>query len=122
MFHRGQEMVERPSSENPRKFTGLKIGQIMKVAAGFRAILSSARMIFKEAGVKRGLTALWHLNKKSGFDCPSCAWPDPDDERSGIAEYCENGARAVAEEATSKQLSADFFSASSVADLAKLSD
>ena len=50
-----------------------------------------AKMIFKETGFLRGLKALAHLNKKGGFDCPSCAWPDPDDERSRIGEYCENG-------------------------------
>ena len=62
------------------------------------------------------------LNKKGGFDCPSCAWPDPDDERSRIAEYCENGAKAVAEEATTKKLTASFFAENAVKDLAALSD
>ena len=76
--------------ENPEQFTGLRRGKIMKAAAGLRAVVSSGKMIFKEAGFIRGLTALWHLNKKGGYDCPSCAWPDPDDERSAIAEYFEN--------------------------------
>ena len=62
------------------------------------------------------------MNKKDGFDCPSCAWPDPDDERSRVAEYCENGAKAVAEEATAKKLTADFFAKNSVSELAALSD
>src|SRR5690606_25711321 len=57
-----------------------------------------------------------------GFDCPSCAWPDPDDERSVLGEYCENGAKAVAEEATSKRVTPQFFKENSVADLAKLDD
>jgi len=52
----------------------------------------------------------------------SCAWPDPDDERSGIAEYCENGAKAIAEEATAKKVTAEFFAQHSVAELATLSD
>lgn len=68
------------------------------------------------------MKALNKLNKKSGFDCPSCAWPDPDDERSRIAEYCENGAKAVADEATAKAIGADFFSKHSVRDLAALND
>ena len=109
-------------AENPEQFTGLKKTKIMKVAAGLRAVISSASMIFKEAGVIRGLTALWHLNKKGGFDCPSCAWPDPDDERSTIAEYCENGARAVAEEATTRKLTASFFKNNSVRYLSELDD
>jgi molybdopterin-dependent oxidoreductase alpha subunit len=70
----------------------------------------------------RGVKALFSLNQKGGFDCPSCAWPDPDDDRSQIGEYCENGAKAVAEEATTKKLTADFFAKNSVADLSELND
>ena len=110
------------SAENPEKFTGLKLGKVKKVAAGIPAILSSAKHIFKEAGLTRGLKALLALNQQDGYDCPSCAWPDPDDERSAIGEYCENGAKAVAEEATTKKLIPEFFSSHSVAELALLSD
>lgn len=110
------------TAENPEEFTGLKLGKIKKVAAGIPAVVSSLEKVVGEAGFSRGMKALWYLNKKGGFDCPSCAWPDPDDERSGIAEYCENGARAVAEEATAKKLDAEFFNQNSIADLSKLSD
>ncbi len=109
-------------AENPEEFTGLEKGKIKKVAAGIPAVLSSFKQVYDEAGLLRGAKALWHLNKKGGYDCPSCAWPDPDDERSAIAEYCENGARAVAEEATAKKLMADFFKNNAVKDLAALSD
>jgi molybdopterin-dependent oxidoreductase alpha subunit len=109
-------------AENPEDFTGLKKGKIKKVAAGVPAVLSSFKMVYDEAGLLRGAKALFHLNKKGGYDCPSCAWPDPDDERSAIAEYCENGARAVAEEATAKKLMADFFKKNAVKDLASLTD
>lgn len=111
-----------PGAENPEKLTGLKQKEIMKVAAGIPAVVSSFQKTVQEAGVQRGMKALFNLNKKGGFDCPSCAWPDPDDERSGIAEYCENGARAVAEEATTKKLDAKFFAENPVAALAKLTD
>ena len=67
---------------------------------------SPAKHILGEAGITRGLKALSALNQTDGYDCPSCAWPDPDDERSSIAEYCENGAKAIAEEATTKKLTA----------------
>ncbi|HSC37004.1 MAG TPA: molybdopterin-dependent oxidoreductase, partial [Chitinophagaceae bacterium] len=109
-------------SENPEQLTGLHTGDIKKVAAGIPAIISSFKQVFGEAGVLRGIKALGQLNQKGGFDCPSCAWPDPDDERSGVAEYCENGARAVAEEATTKKLQADFFAAHTIEELAALSD
>lgn len=113
---------KQPGAENPEGFTGLKRGKMMKAAAGMGAVLYAGKMIFKEAGFFRGFKALFHLNKKSGFLCPSCAWPDPDDERSTIGEYCENGAKAVAEEATTKKLTASFFAVNAVQDLAKLSD
>ena len=110
-----------PGFENPDHHTGLKKGDIKKTAAGMPAVISSIKHVFGEAGVSRGVKALMHLNKKGGFDCPSCAWPDPDDERSAN-EYCENGAKAVAEEATLKKLTASFFAKHSVSDLAGLSD
>jgi molybdopterin-dependent oxidoreductase alpha subunit len=64
---------------------------------------------------------LLKVNQKDGFDCPGCAWPDPDGERSHF-EYCENGAKAVAEEATTRRVTPDFFREWSVADLSRKSD
>ena len=116
------EIRQIRDAENPEQHTGLKRGKIKKSAAGMHAIISSGKKVFSEAGILRGLKALWHLNKKGGYDCPSCAWPDPDDDRSVIGEYCENGARAVGEEATLKKLTSSFFEKNSVKDLAALSD
>lgn len=114
---------EQDSAENPAEFTGdIKIKKPETVAAGIEAVYHSGKQVFGEAGVARGLKALLSLNQKGGFDCPSCAWPDPDDDRSSIAEYCENGAKAVAEEATTKSLRADFFSKHSVQELASQDD
>ena len=109
-------------AENPVKFTGITIGPAKETAGGMPAVLSSFRHIVAEAGWVRGFKALAQLNQKKGFDCPGCAWPDPDDERSGLAEYCENGAKAVAEEATLKKIGPDFFAKHSVPELARLSD
>lgn len=117
-----EDIFAKEGAENPEDFTGLKMGNIKKVAAGIPAVVSSFEKVVSEAGLGRGMKALWNLNKKGGFDCPSCAWPDPDDERSGVAEYCENGARAIAEEATTKKLDAAFFKDHSVRELAGLSD
>jgi molybdopterin-dependent oxidoreductase alpha subunit len=111
-----------PNAENPEEFLGLKLGKPKLVAAGIPAVLSSAKHVFGEMNVSRGLKALAALNQKDGYDCPGCAWPDPDDHRSPIAEYCENGAKAIAEEATTKKLTAEFFKANSVYDLAQLND
>ena len=117
-----KEINNIPNPENPSSFTGLKKGAPAKRAAGLKAIVESAKNVFKETGITRGLKALHHLNQKTGFDCPSCAWPDPDDERSALGEYCENGAKAVAEEATTKKLTPSFFAKNSVQQLSQLSD
>ena len=111
-----------PHAENPERFTGLRLGEVADVAAGLPAVASSMRHVFGEMGLARGFNALLQLNQKEGFDCPGCAWPDPDDERSAIAEYCENGAKAIAEEATTKTLTPGFFAENSVASLSELDD
>lgn len=109
-------------AENPDELKDLHTGKIKKEAVGLPAIVSSFRHVISEAGLTRGLKALARVNQKGGFDCPSCAWPDPDDERSGIAEYCENGAKAIAEETTTKRLTPEFFALNSISDLSTLTD
>ena len=70
-------------------------------AAGVKAVMISLQRSWEQMGAGRTIRTLPLLNQKSGFDCPGCAWPDPrgEDHRS-VAEFCENGAKAVAEEAT----------------------
>lgn len=111
-----------PNSENPETLLDLKLTKPSDAAAGMTGVTVAVKHVFGEMNPVRGVKALFKLNQKGGFDCPSCAWPDPDDERSPIGEYCENGAKAVAEEATTKRLTADFFSKNSVADLSQLND
>lgn len=108
-------------SEPPAEHTGLKRGKIKPVAGGMPAVISSMRYVWEEMGVSRGAQALLRLNQVGGIDCPSCAWPDPDDHRS-VAEFCENGARAVADEATNQRITAAFFAQHSLAELARQSD
>lgn len=112
----------KPNPENPEQFEHLKLTKPKEVAAGIPAVISSAKHVFGEMDPVRGLKALLKVNQKDGFDCPGCAWPDPDDERSPIAEYCENGAKAIAEEATTKALWSKFFEENSIAELAELDD
>ncbi|MDB4926140.1 FdhF/YdeP family oxidoreductase [Mucilaginibacter sp.] len=111
-----------PAAKNPEELLKLKLTDPKKWAAGIPAVYEAMKDVLEEAGPVRGMEALFHMNKKGGFDCSSCAWPDPDDDRSPIAEYCENGAKALAEEATTKKLTGEFFAQNSVADLAKLND
>ena len=113
---------EQPSAETPEQLTHLKVTEAKTWAAGIPGVMAAMSDVFAEAGVVRGLKGLSKMNQKGGFDCSSCAWPDEDGDRSPIAAYCENGAKALAEEATKKKLTADFFAKNSVADLAGLSD
>ncbi|MDQ5873448.1 MAG: hypothetical protein M3547_14720, partial [Acidobacteriota bacterium] len=94
-----------------------RIGERDRTAAGFYAIYETVRFAAKH-GPLRSLKGLTAVNQKGGFDCPSCAWPDPDGNRSP-AEFCENGAKAVAWEATSKRVGPEFFAKHSIAELAK---
>jgi molybdopterin-dependent oxidoreductase alpha subunit len=114
--------VKQPAAENPEELLDLKLTEPKKWAAGIPAVYEAGKDVLEEDGLVRGMKGLFHMNKKGGFDCSSCAWPDPDDERSPIAEYCENGAKALAEEATTKKLTAEFFAQNSVEDLAMLND
>ncbi len=118
-----EKEVNKTRAENPETFTGeIKIKEPYSVAGGVEAVYHSAQHVLGKMNVARGMKALLTLNQKLGFDCPSCAWPDPDDDRSGIAEYCENGAKAVADEATTKALRPDFFAKHSVKELSEEDD
>ncbi len=106
----------------PEEFTGIKLTKPPEYAAGLKGVTTALDHAMKEMGPAKALATLAKMNKKDGFDCPGCAWPDPDDKRSLLAEYCENGAKALAEEATRKRTGPDFFSQYSLTDLASWSD
>jgi molybdopterin-dependent oxidoreductase alpha subunit len=91
-------------------------------AAGIQGVAQAVKHVFGAMPVGRGIKTLLKLNQKNGIDCPSCAWPDPDGHRSAIGEYCENGAKAIADEATTRKVTLPFFQKYSVADLAQKSD
>jgi molybdopterin-dependent oxidoreductase alpha subunit len=91
------------------------------VSGGIPAIASALRHAVGETGVFRAGRLLLDLNQFQGFDCPGCAWPDPDQHRS-VAEFCENGAKAIAEEATVRRVDPEFFARWSVAELSRRSD
>jgi molybdopterin-dependent oxidoreductase alpha subunit len=109
------------SAQPPVETAGTEIKPGGTVAGGITAIAQTVKHAWREMGARRGLKTLLAVNQKEGFDCPGCAWPEPDGERSH-AEFCENGAKAVAEEATTKRVTAEFFREWSVEELSKKSD
>ncbi|HQE31312.1 MAG TPA: FdhF/YdeP family oxidoreductase [Propionibacteriaceae bacterium] len=88
--------------------------------AGVPGVVRALAMANDQMGVRRSLQLLPAVNKAGGVDCPGCAWPDP--AHAHIAEFCENGAKAIAEEATLRRITPQFFAEHSVADLAAKSD
>jgi molybdopterin-dependent oxidoreductase alpha subunit len=109
-------------AQPPEKLTGIEFKNIPSSAVGYKAIKSAITHIKEEVGLVKGIGLLAKLNQKNGFDCPGCAWPDPDEKRAFLAEYCENGAKAVAEEATKNRVSPLFFATHSISKLLELSD
>lgn len=84
-------------------------------AGGWGALKAVADAIRGQMSVKQDVIALFKVNQPKGFDCPGCAWPDP--EHGSSFEFCENGAKAVSWEATSKRTTPEFFSAHTVSEL-----
>lgn len=96
--------------------TQLRVTEPKRVAVGVPAVLHALQISREQMGIVRSIETLTRVNQKDGFDCPGCAWPEED--KRHIAEFCENGAKAVAEEATLRRVEPDFFARHSVADLA----
>ena len=113
----------RQDGEAPVRFTGLSRTEPATKAGGLKAVANALKHLKREGyGPVTGIRQLQRMNQKGGFDCPGCAWPDPDDRRSMLGEYCENGAKAFAEEATRKRCDAAFFAQHSARELHERSD
>ena len=109
-----------PGAQPPSE-TDAQLREPASVAAGLPAMYQTTRFAVREMGIARGLKTLLTVNKKTGFDCQSCAWPSPDDDRQ-VAEFCENGAKAIADEATTKRATPEFFREHSLDDLRSRTD
>src|SRR3954471_3905549 len=107
-------------SDEPVPADDPKVRRPKKSAAGIPGITHALQYALGEMGAVRSARTLLKMNHVDGFDCPSCAWPDPD--RRHAAEFCENGAKAVAWEATRKRVGPDFFAANSIAELREQPD
>ena len=89
-------------------------------AGGVPAVWSSLKHAGRKMGLFRGVKTLLKVNKPGGFDCPGCAWPDP--KHRALTEFCENGAKAVADESMKAGVDDAFFAAHSISELTGWSD
>ncbi len=108
-------------AQSPKKEGKIKIGKPKQVAAGITGVRKSFSIGISEAGLIRTMKTMRSVNKFDGYDCPGCAWPDPDGHRSSF-EFCENGAKAFATEATKKRLTPSLLSSKSVQEWSNFSD
>jgi molybdopterin-dependent oxidoreductase alpha subunit len=112
----GTRPASRSGALTPIELKGTKQRRRTKIAAGFKAIEETIEYGLLQSGLKNTLGTFHKLNQTDGFDCQSCAWPNPDGERS-FAEFCENGFKAVTYETTTKRMTPEFFRKHSVAEL-----
>jgi len=109
-----------PSSGSAIQRARLKVANYTRPAGGLGAITSTLRFTLREMGPIRGTRTLLRINQVKGFDCPGCAWPDPA-HRSSV-EFCENGVKAVAAEATTRRITPAFFRTWSIPRLLEQTD
>jgi anaerobic selenocysteine-containing dehydrogenase len=89
-------------------------------AGGWGALEATGKALADQGIAFHGSATLLRMNQPEGFDCPGCAWPDP--KHTSAFEFCENGAKAVAWEATAKRCTPEFFATHTVAELRGWSD
>ncbi len=114
-------VVQEPPVEDPGGDQA-EISRPKTWAAGVPAVASALRYSLGQTSPRRTALTLLNLNQTAGLDCPGCAWPDPAPGHRAKNEYCENGAKHVNDEATSRRVTADFFRHHSVGQLAGSSD
>jgi molybdopterin-dependent oxidoreductase alpha subunit len=108
--------IETPLEKQPARVKKQK-----RSAGGWPAVWTAILHMGRSWSPFKSIKGLLNVNQKKGYDCPGCAWPDPDGNRQ-IADFCENGAKAVAEETTSRRATPEVFANWSIAQLSELSD
>ncbi len=111
-----QGMADQPS---PHELTNTdtpgRVAPYTGAAGGWASVKSGLRHVLEQGNITGTASALLRVNQPDGFDCPGCAWPEPQDGGSGTFEFCENGIKAVAWEATGKRAGPELFAQHKVA-------
>jgi formate dehydrogenase major subunit len=109
--------MNRHAPEQDINEDDLQIHPPKRAAAGLKAVTVALERGYAQAGVARTVRSMLRVNQHDGFDCPGCAWPESITGRRSPAEFCENGAKAIAEESTTRTVGAEFWAQHSIADL-----
>lgn len=117
--HSQNGLPDQQPNENIRH-SKARIEPYTHPAGGWGALLSVSRNLSQQGVLKKGAITLLNINQPTGFDCPGCAWPEKKDTHT--FNFCENGAKAIAFEATSKTVPPEFFARHSVSWLSQQSD
>ncbi|WP_328862730.1 FdhF/YdeP family oxidoreductase [Streptomyces sp. NBC_00306] len=112
--------MKKPPGEEPAK--RLTVTPPKTWAAGVPAVTHALEYSLEETSVRRTGVTLLTMNQVDGIDCPGCAWADPTPGHRHRNEYCENGAKHINDEATTRRITADFFRRHSVSALGRRSD
>jgi molybdopterin-dependent oxidoreductase alpha subunit len=110
--------MTRPPHESATE--NLRVAKPKTSAAGIPGVVHGLADVLEQSGIRRGVRTLRLVNQHAGFDCPGCAWPEPG--KPHLAEFCENGAKAVAEESTVRRVDAAFFATHPISELAEQTD
>jgi molybdopterin-dependent oxidoreductase alpha subunit len=113
--------VQAQLAQPPVETGPVHAGSPSRSAAGLPAIASTFRVALPKMGLRKTLRTFLSVNQKDGFDCQSCAWPSPDGKRHRF-EFCESGAKAMADEGMRRLVGAEFFAQWSIDALAAQPD
>lgn len=108
------------SRANPvaNRFDNPRIGNRVTAAAGVGGVYHA----MEKAIPNRALVPLLKMNQHGGIDCPGCAWPEPAQGDINFVEFCENGAKAIAQETTPKRVTREFFANTTVQQMREMTD
>ncbi len=115
-------MARRDDDPHEVPRADVHLTDLPRAAGGFGALWSTLTVLHRDSGLVRGARGLLAMNQPAGFDCPGCAWPEAPAAHRGAIEFCENGAKALAEEATTARATPALFAKASVDELCQLSD
>ena len=95
----------------------LVVSEPKTAAAGLKAVEVAFERGIRQGGVSRTVRSMFRINQPDGLDCPGCAWPESITGERKKVEFCENGAKAIAEELTTRIASPEWWAEHPISEL-----